>query len=54
MFTTLRDVDSEGAGAADVSLRDAIDRGIVPGLRLFVSTFALTITAGRLSLCLLT
>ena len=30
-FTTLRDVDSEGAGFADVALRDAIARGLVPG-----------------------
>ena len=48
-FTTLRDVDSEGAGFADVALRDAIDRGIVPGPRLFVSTWALTITGGHMN-----
>jgi imidazolonepropionase-like amidohydrolase len=49
-FTTLRDVDSEGAGFADVALRDAINKGIVPGPRLFVSTYALTITAGHMNL----
>ena len=49
-FTTLRDLDSEGAGFADVALRDAIDRGIVPGPRLFVSTDAITITAGHMNL----
>lgn len=49
-FTTLRDLDSEGAGFADVALRDAINRGIVPGPRLFVSTYALTITAGHMNL----
>ncbi len=48
-FTTLRDVDSEGAGFADVAIRDAIDRGIVPGPRLLVSTLALTITAGHMN-----
>jgi imidazolonepropionase-like amidohydrolase len=48
-FTTLRDVDSEGAGFADVAIRDAIDRGIIPGPRLFVSTLALTITGGHMN-----
>lgn len=49
-FTTLRDLDSEGAGFADVDLREAINRGIVPGPRLFVSTLALSITAGHMNL----
>ena len=48
-FTTLRDVDSEGAGFADVALRDAINQGIVPGPRLFVSTWALSITGGHMN-----
>lgn len=48
-FTTLRDLDSEGAGFADVALRDAINKGIVPGPRLFVSTLSLTITAGHMN-----
>ncbi len=48
-FTTLRDLDSEGAGFADVALRDAINQGIVPGPRLFVSTYALTITGGHMN-----
>jgi imidazolonepropionase-like amidohydrolase len=48
-FTTLRDLDSEGAGFADVAIRDAINRGIVPGPRLFVSTLALTITGGHMN-----
>lgn len=48
-FTTLRDVDSEGAGFADVAIRDGINRGIIPGPRLFVSTLALTITAGHMN-----
>jgi imidazolonepropionase-like amidohydrolase len=48
-FTTLRDVDSEGAGFADVAIRDAINKGIVPGPRLFVSTLAITITGGHMN-----
>ncbi len=48
-FTTLRDVDSEGAGFADVAVRDAINRGVVPGPRLLVSTLAITITGGHMN-----
>ncbi|MBI3788233.1 MAG: amidohydrolase family protein, partial [Ignavibacteriales bacterium] len=49
-FTTLRDLDSEGAGFADVAIRDAINKGIIPGPRLLVSTYALTITGGHMNL----
>jgi imidazolonepropionase-like amidohydrolase len=49
-FTTLRDLDSEGAGFADVAIRDAINKKIVPGPRLFVSTLALSITAGHMNI----
>jgi len=49
-FTTMRDLDSEGAGFADVALRDAINKGVVPGPRLFVATYALTITGGHMNL----
>jgi imidazolonepropionase-like amidohydrolase len=48
-FTTMRDLDSEGAGFADVAVRDGINRGIIPGPRLFVSTYALTITGGHMN-----
>jgi len=48
-FTTMRDLDSEGAGFADVAIRDGINRGIIPGPRLFVSTYALTITGGHMN-----
>ncbi len=48
-FTTMRDVDSEGAGFADVAIRDGINRGIIPGPRLLVSTLALTITGGHMN-----
>ena len=37
-FTTVRDVESEGAGFADAALRDAIARGLVPGPRMQVAT----------------
>jgi imidazolonepropionase-like amidohydrolase len=43
-FTTARDLGSEGAGYADVGLRDAIAQGIVPGPRLLVATHALVAT----------
>jgi imidazolonepropionase-like amidohydrolase len=43
-FTTARDLGTEGAGYADVGLRDAINRGIVPGPRLLVATRALVAT----------
>lgn len=48
-FTTLRDLDSEGAGFADVAVRDGIERGVIPGPRLLVSTDPLTITAGAMN-----
>ncbi|HXH41884.1 MAG TPA: amidohydrolase family protein [Thermoanaerobaculia bacterium] len=44
-FTTLRDLGTEGAGFADVSLRRAIDEGRIPGPRLFVATRAIVATA---------
>jgi len=40
-FTTVRDLGTEGAGFADVALRDAIATGIVPGPRVLASTRAL-------------
>ena len=40
-FTALRDLGTEGAGYADVSLKRAIDEGLVPGPRLFVATRAI-------------
>jgi imidazolonepropionase-like amidohydrolase len=39
-FTTERDLGTEGAGYADVGLKEAIDQGIVPGPRLLVATKA--------------
>jgi imidazolonepropionase-like amidohydrolase len=40
-FTSERDLGTEGAGFADVGLKQAIDQGIVPGPRLLVSTKAI-------------
>jgi imidazolonepropionase-like amidohydrolase len=40
-FTTERDLGTEGAGYADVGLKQAIDKGIVPGPRLLVATRAI-------------
>jgi len=40
-FTTERDLGTEGAGFADVGLKQAIEQGIVPGPRLLVSTKAI-------------
>jgi imidazolonepropionase-like amidohydrolase len=40
-FTSLRDLGTEGAGAADVALKKAIDDGLVPGPRLWVVTRAI-------------
>jgi imidazolonepropionase-like amidohydrolase len=37
-FTTVRDVENEGSGYADVALRDAIEAGLVEGPRMKVST----------------
>lgn len=48
-FTTVRDMDSEGAGYADVAVRDAIRDGLIPGPRLLVSTMALSITGGHMN-----
>ena len=40
-FTTVRDLGTEGAGDADVGLKQAIDQGLIPGPRMFVTTRAL-------------
>jgi imidazolonepropionase-like amidohydrolase len=43
-FTTLRDLGTEGAGYADVGLKQAINEGIIPGPRLLVVTKAIVAT----------
>ena len=40
-FTTLRDLGTEGAGYADVGLKQAIEQQIIPGPRLIVTTRAI-------------
>ena len=45
-FTTLRDVETEGAGYGDVEIKQAIEEGTIPGPRLFVSTRAISTTGG--------
>ena len=44
-FTTLRDLGTEGAGYADVSVKRAIDEGLIPGPRLYVATRAIVASA---------
>src|SRR5271165_6238629 len=43
-FTTIRDLETEGAGYADVDIRKAIDAGIIPGPRMQVSGRAMDVT----------
>ena len=43
-FTTLRDLGSEGAGYADVGVKQAIEQGIIPGPRLLVAGPAIVAT----------
>ena len=45
-FTTLRDVETEGAGYGDVEIKQAIEEGTIPGPRLFVATRAISSTGG--------
>lgn len=43
-FTTVRDLGTEGAGEADVGLKQAIEQGIIPGPRMLVTTRAIVAT----------
>jgi len=43
-FTTLRDLGTEGAQLADVGIKSAIEKGIIPGPRLLVTTRAIVAT----------
>jgi imidazolonepropionase-like amidohydrolase len=40
-YTTIRDVESEGSGYADVALRDAVNQGLAEGPRMQVATRAI-------------
>lgn len=43
-FTTIRDLGTEGAGYADVGLKQAVQQGIIPGPRMLVATRAIVAT----------
>jgi imidazolonepropionase-like amidohydrolase len=43
-FTTIRDLETEGAGYADVDLKKAINNRIIPGPRMKVATRAMDVT----------
>ncbi len=43
-FTAIRDLETEGAMYADVDVKKAIARGVIPGPRMFVSTRAFSAT----------
>src|SRR2546422_5073882 len=40
-FTTLRDVETEGAGYGDIEIKQAIEEGTIPGPRIFGATRAI-------------
>jgi imidazolonepropionase-like amidohydrolase len=46
-FTAERDMGSEGAGCADVAVRNAIDKGAIPGPRMRMSCNAIDLTGGH-------
>jgi imidazolonepropionase-like amidohydrolase len=43
-FTTIRDLGTEGAAFADVGLREAVERGLIPGPRILAATRAIVAT----------
>jgi imidazolonepropionase-like amidohydrolase len=45
-FTTIRDVETEGAGYGDIGIKQAVDRGYIPGPRIFASTRAISTSGG--------
>ncbi len=45
-FTTIRDVETEGAGYGDVEIRQAIEAGYIPGPRMLCVTRAISSTGG--------
>ena len=45
-FTTIRDVETEGAGYGDVGIKQAINEGYIPGPRMYVSTRSISSTGG--------
>ena len=45
-FTTLRDLETEGAGYGDIEIKQAIEEGTIPGPRVFGATRAISTTGG--------
>jgi imidazolonepropionase-like amidohydrolase len=45
-FTTIRDVETEGAGYGDIGIKQAVEKGYIPGPRIFASTRGLSTTGG--------
>ena len=43
-FTSIRDIETEGAGYADVDVKTAIERGVIPGPRMQVAGRAMDVT----------
>ena len=46
-FTAERDMGTEGAGCADVAVRNAINKGMIPGPRMRMSCNAIDLTGGH-------
>jgi imidazolonepropionase-like amidohydrolase len=45
-FTTIRDLETEGAGYGDIEIKQAIEGGTIPGPRIFGATRAISTTGG--------
>ncbi|MHB8476556.1 MAG: metal-dependent hydrolase family protein [Steroidobacteraceae bacterium] len=45
-FTSIRDLETEGAGYGDVGIKQAINEGLIPGPRMWVSTVSISSTGG--------
>jgi imidazolonepropionase-like amidohydrolase len=45
-FTSIRDMETEGAGYGDVGVKQAIEEGVVPGPHMWISTLSISTTGG--------
>ena len=45
-FTTIRDLETEGAGYGDIEIKEAIEEGTIPGPRIFGATRGISSTGG--------
>ena len=45
-FTTIRDMETEGAGYGDIGIKMAVNEGRIPGPRIFTTTRAISTTGG--------